>query len=127
MSCVKQDTNLPGRKAVGGVDFNARDVMQPRLPGEIPAEAKNGARVKLANVPPAGVYLPNNNRLTPAMRSGGWMIAAANLASIASSTTSTIAFAPPSMSSSAVPEIGFPGFISHNLLRLCRMLARSES
>ncbi len=69
MSCVKQDTNLPGRKAVGGVDFNARDVMQPRLPGEIPAEAKNGARVKLANVPPAGVYLPNNNRLTPAMRS----------------------------------------------------------
>ncbi|NOU05713.1 MAG: radical SAM protein [Hyphomicrobiaceae bacterium] len=43
--------------------------MQPRAPGVTPKDAKNGARVKHANVPPEGVYLPNNNRLTPHMRS----------------------------------------------------------
>ena len=43
--------------------------MQPRPPEAIPKEARNGARVKLHNVAPEGVYLPNNNRLTPHMRS----------------------------------------------------------
>ena len=43
--------------------------MQPREPAAIPKDARNGARVKLHNVPPQGVYLPNNNRLTPHMRS----------------------------------------------------------
>lgn len=43
--------------------------MQPRAPGVIPIELKNGARVKAANVPPRGTYLPNYNILTPNMRS----------------------------------------------------------
>lgn len=43
--------------------------MKPRDAAAIPKEARNGARVKLANVAPQGVYLPNNNRLTPHMRS----------------------------------------------------------
>jgi len=43
--------------------------MQPRPPGVIPIELRNGARVKNANVPPQGVYLPNYNILTPNMRS----------------------------------------------------------
>ena len=46
-----------------------RPEMQPREPAAIPKEARNGARVKLHNVAPQGVYLPNNNRLTPHMRS----------------------------------------------------------
>jgi biotin synthase-related radical SAM superfamily protein len=43
--------------------------MRPRAPGVIPIELRNGARVKSANVPPQGVYLPNYNILTPNMRS----------------------------------------------------------
>jgi biotin synthase-related radical SAM superfamily protein len=43
--------------------------MQPRSPGVIPIELKNGARVKAANVAPHGTYLPNYNILTPNMRS----------------------------------------------------------
>ena len=43
--------------------------MKPREAAAIPKEARNGARVKVANVAPQGVYLPNNNRLTPHMRS----------------------------------------------------------
>jgi biotin synthase len=43
--------------------------MQPRVPGQTPVEARNGRRVKEAAVPPQGVYLPNNNVLTPQMRS----------------------------------------------------------
>ena len=53
----------------GARSFNAFDVMQPRAPAPTPAEARNGARVKDADVPPQGVYLPNNNVLTPHMRS----------------------------------------------------------
>jgi biotin synthase len=47
--------------------------MQPRVPESVPAEARNGARVKSNNVPPEGVYLPNNNRLAPHMRSPGYV------------------------------------------------------
>jgi biotin synthase-related radical SAM superfamily protein len=43
--------------------------MKPRVPQPTPKEARNGARVKLHDVPPQGVYLPNYNRLTPHMRS----------------------------------------------------------
>jgi lipoyl synthase len=38
-------------------------------PRQTPVEARNGRRVKESAVPPQGVYLPNNNVLTPAMRS----------------------------------------------------------
>jgi lipoyl synthase len=43
--------------------------MEPRAPGVIPLELRNGARVKTNNVAPHGVYLPNYNILTPHMRS----------------------------------------------------------
>jgi biotin synthase-related radical SAM superfamily protein len=69
LSCLKKEIALPSRAGVGGADFNAYDVMSPRKPGLTPATAKNGARVKHANVPPEGVYLPNNNRMAPHMRS----------------------------------------------------------
>jgi biotin synthase len=43
--------------------------MEPRTPGVIPIELKNGARVKANDVAPQGVYRPNYNILTPNMRS----------------------------------------------------------
>jgi len=42
---------------------------EPRSPGVIPIELKNGARVKANDVAPQGVYRPNYNILTPNMRS----------------------------------------------------------
>lgn len=45
------------------------DAMAPRAPGVIPIEFRNGGRVKSADVPPQGVYKPNDNILTPNMRS----------------------------------------------------------
>ncbi|MCB1505145.1 MAG: radical SAM protein [Hyphomicrobiaceae bacterium] len=69
MSCIKRETALPSRQGSDGSDFNAFAAMQPRAPALIPADARNGGRVKSANVPPEGVYLPNNNRLAPHMRS----------------------------------------------------------
>jgi len=69
MSCIKQDVRtdhgLPGTDR----SYNAFDGMQPRRPAATPVEARNGRRVKDSAVPPQGVYLPNNNVLTPAMRS----------------------------------------------------------
>jgi lipoyl synthase len=53
MSCYEHSTNT----------------MEPRTPGVIPLELKNGARVKSNDVPPQGVYRPNYNILTPNMRS----------------------------------------------------------
>jgi biotin synthase len=69
MTCPKQEVALPGRSGARGLDHNPFDAMQPRLPNAIPPDARNGARVKTANVPPEGIYLPNNNRLAPHMRS----------------------------------------------------------
>jgi len=69
MSCLKQsaqaDAGLPGADRA----CNAFEAMQPRFPEQTPVEARNGRRVKEAAVPPQGVYLPNNNVLTPQMRS----------------------------------------------------------
>lgn len=69
MSCVKREDAPALSGGNAGADFNAYDVMHPRAPATTPREAMNGARVKHANVPPEGVYLPNNNRLAPHMRS----------------------------------------------------------
>jgi biotin synthase len=60
---------LPSRTGVNDLDHNPSEAMKPRTPHAVPADARNGARVKAANVPPEGVYLPNNNRLAPHMRS----------------------------------------------------------
>ncbi|MBU6444777.1 MAG: radical SAM protein [Alphaproteobacteria bacterium] len=69
MSCLKPEGREPMLAKTGAPDFNAFDIMQPRAPGAIPAELKNGGRVKSHGAAPAGVYLPNNNILTPQMRS----------------------------------------------------------
>jgi biotin synthase-related radical SAM superfamily protein len=68
MSCIRPEGAHPAQ-ATGESDHNAFAAMQPRMPAQTPREARNGARVKLHNVAPQGVYLPNNNRLTPHMRS----------------------------------------------------------
>ena len=49
--------------------FDTSTRMEPRAPGVIPIELKNGARVKANDVAPQGVYTPNYNILTPNMRS----------------------------------------------------------
>ena len=69
MSCVKQSGDAASGPPGPDLAFNAFDAMQPRLPEPTPADARNGRRVKQAAVPPQGVYLPNDNVLTPQMRS----------------------------------------------------------
>ncbi|HUF82537.1 MAG TPA: radical SAM protein [Burkholderiales bacterium] len=44
-------------------------LMQPRMPARTPRELKNGARVKANDLAPEGLYRPNDNMLTPHMRS----------------------------------------------------------
>ena len=73
MSCLKREMALPSRIGADGLDHNPASAMQPRAPTVTPTAARNGARVKHANVPPEGVYLPNNNRLTPHMRSPAYV------------------------------------------------------
>jgi biotin synthase len=52
-----------------GQDYNPYDVMEPRLPGKTPVDRRNGKHVKANDIPPEGVYLPNNNILAPHMKS----------------------------------------------------------
>jgi lipoyl synthase len=68
MSCVKNSGDGHTVGAVGA-DFNAFAAMQPRAPLPTPADLRNGARVKRADQPATGVYLPNNNVMAPHMRS----------------------------------------------------------
>lgn len=69
MSCVKPEGAMPGRTGAGGKDYNPFAAMQPRLPVEAPLGLRNGGRVKASDIRPTGTYLPNNNILTPHMRS----------------------------------------------------------
>jgi biotin synthase len=69
MTCLKPENASPSVSGANGLDFNAFDVMTPRAPGAIPKNLRNGGRVKQSDVAPQGVYLPNNNILTPNMRS----------------------------------------------------------
>ena len=66
MSCVNQNADASTLPGPDGRSFNSFASMEPRVPVATPAEARNGKRVKQAAVPPQGVYLPNNNVLTPA-------------------------------------------------------------
>jgi biotin synthase len=68
MSCIKLEGEARAA-ATGAADFNAFEAMRPRSPAATPPDLRNGRRVKQADVPPQGVYLPNNNVLTPNMRS----------------------------------------------------------
>ena len=69
MSCLKPEGVVPSPSGPDAPDYNPFDVMVPKAPAAIPREAKNGGRVKAAGVRPEGVYLPNNNIMTPNMRS----------------------------------------------------------
>ena len=69
MTCLKPEAAAPAAVGPDGLDHNPFELMQPRTPAQIPVEAKNGGRVKSNDLPPEGVYLPNNNILTPHMRS----------------------------------------------------------
>ncbi len=70
MSCLEGPTHaipdfLHGETRI----FNNPETMQPRAPAAVPAEARNGARVKLNDMRPEGMYRPNDNVQTPNMRS----------------------------------------------------------
>lgn len=69
MTCLKPEGQEPSTSAAGGSDFNRYDQMQPRVPDTVPQDFRNGGRVKAQETSPEGVYLPNNNILTPQMRS----------------------------------------------------------
>ena len=69
MSCLNQGAEPSTQSAPDSGSFNAFANMEPRAPSATPVEARNGKRVREAAVPPQGVYLPNNNVLTPEMRS----------------------------------------------------------
>ena len=69
MSCFNHEATQAERTSQARGQPDVFAVMQPRVPQRTPRELKNGRRVKDANRPPAGVYLPNNNVLTPHMRS----------------------------------------------------------
>ena len=69
MTCLKPEAAMPAQTGRDGLDYNPFEIMQPKAPLPVPSERKNGGMVKTANVRPEGVYLPNNNILTPHMRS----------------------------------------------------------
>ena len=69
MSCIKSTSGTTAETTSDGPGFNAFPAMQPRPPAPTPQELRNGRRVKDADLPPEGVYLPNNNVLAPHMRS----------------------------------------------------------
>lgn len=69
MGCMKSEDVVPGTNGADGRDFNPYSAMQPRTPQEAPIGLRNGGRVKASDIRPTGTYLPNNNILTPHMRS----------------------------------------------------------
>jgi biotin synthase len=69
MSCIKNEGAQAAEKGRNGLDFNPRDIMEPRKPGKTPREFQNGAPVKSRDIEPRGVYRPDYNILTPHMRS----------------------------------------------------------
>ncbi len=71
MGCLEMPRHPSPRGA--GADVNTAEAMHPRVPGAVPAEARNGARVKARDVAPSGFYRPNDNILTPAMRSPAYV------------------------------------------------------
>jgi lipoyl synthase len=69
MGCIEHKTTPAQNSGKDGMDFNARDIMEPRAPA-LPSKAlKNGGRVKANNVEPKGLYRPDYRIKTPNMRS----------------------------------------------------------
>ena len=69
MSCIEQKSAPAPGGARAQDDYNAFDSMQPRHPEKTPVERRNGRHVKANDIPPQGVYLPNNNIMAPHMKS----------------------------------------------------------
>jgi biotin synthase len=69
MSCIEHKTTPSSLNDEAGRDHNPFDVMEPRAPLKTPVDRKNGKHVKANDIPPQGVYLPNNNILAPHMKS----------------------------------------------------------
>ncbi|MGB5334665.1 MAG: radical SAM protein [Woeseiaceae bacterium] len=69
MSCIEHKTTPSAGEGVKGRDHNPFDIMEPRAPQKTPLDRKNGKPVKANDIPPQGVYLPNNNILAPHMKS----------------------------------------------------------
>jgi lipoyl synthase len=70
MGCLEMPRQaVPDLLGRAACDVNAAERMRPRPPAPVPPEARNGARVKAQAAPAHGVYRPNDNILTPAMRS----------------------------------------------------------
>jgi biotin synthase-related radical SAM superfamily protein len=69
MSCLETPLRPRLQRRGEGGEMNRAEWMQPRPPAPVPRTVHNGARVKNEAAPPLGVYLPNNNVLTPLMRS----------------------------------------------------------
>jgi len=67
MGCIEQKKS-PAADG-NGHDYNAFEVMEPRTPGKTPVDRRFGKHVKANDIPPEGVYLPNNNILAPHMKS----------------------------------------------------------
>ncbi len=65
MSCFNAETTPD----LSPASTDGRPDMAPRAPLPTPGEFRNGRRVKASNLAPNGVYQPNNNILTPHMRS----------------------------------------------------------
>ena len=89
MSCLEMPRG-PAPDFLGEKErtFNDADTMQPRAPSPVPADARNGARVKAKDVQPEGLYRPNYNVLTPNMRSPDYVqMSTAAAASICCSHT----------------------------------------
>jgi len=68
MSCLKHDPQT-GPEIPMADALSVDGDMAPRSPEATPAPLRNGGRVKRQAVSPDGVYLPDYNTLTPAMRS----------------------------------------------------------
>jgi len=69
MSCIEHKTTPSAPGAAESRDYNPFDEMEPRAPLKTPVDRKNGKHVKANDIPPQGVYLPNNNILAPHMKS----------------------------------------------------------
>jgi lipoyl synthase len=70
MGCVEMPrTPVPDFLDERERTFNAAEAMWPRTPGPVPNDARNGGRVKAQGIEAAGIYRPNDNVLTPDMRS----------------------------------------------------------
>jgi lipoyl synthase len=70
MGCLEMPrTPVPDFRERRVRESNAAEAMQPRAPGAVPPDARNGARVKARDVKAHGLYRPNDNILTPNMHS----------------------------------------------------------